>query len=80
MYHFVCPAKYRKSVFRKEVDESLKDVCIEISNRYETDQNSPPHSFFFTSGCLVNISLAVILLIVCIILVTLYFGTDCTKK
>lgn len=37
MYHFVCPAKYRKSVFSKEVDESLKDVCMEISNRYEID-------------------------------------------
>jgi putative transposase len=35
MYHFVCPAKYRKSVFSKEVDETLKEVCLEISKRYE---------------------------------------------
>jgi len=34
-YHFVCPAKYRKSVFSKEVDETLKEVCLEISKRYE---------------------------------------------
>ena len=37
MYHFVCPAKYRKVVFNKEVDETLKEVCLEISERYEID-------------------------------------------
>lgn len=35
MYHFVCPAKYRKSVFSPEVDETLKEICLEISKRYE---------------------------------------------
>ncbi|OKP96967.1 IS200/IS605 family transposase [Paenibacillus sp. P46E] len=35
MYHFVCPAKYRKSVFSAEVDETLKEICLEISKRYE---------------------------------------------
>ena len=35
LYHFVFPAKYRRVVFSKEVDMSLKDVCIEISKRYE---------------------------------------------
>ena len=35
LYHFVCPAKYRRVVFSKEVDTRLKDVCIEISKRYE---------------------------------------------
>ncbi len=35
LYHFVCPAKYRKSIFSKEVDETLKEVCVEISKRYE---------------------------------------------
>ncbi len=35
LYHFVCPAKYRRVVFSKEVDETLKDICIEISKRYE---------------------------------------------
>ena len=35
IYHFVCPAKYRRVVFSEEVDQTLKDVCIEISKRYE---------------------------------------------
>ena len=35
MYHFVCPAKYRKVVFSEKVDESLKEICEEISKRYE---------------------------------------------
>lgn len=35
MYHFVCPAKYRKVVFEKYVDEVLKDVCLGIEDRYD---------------------------------------------
>jgi len=35
MYHFVCPVKYRKLVITKEIDEYLKNICIEISKRYE---------------------------------------------
>lgn len=35
IYHFVCPAKYRRNVFEKNVDEELKKVCIEIENRYD---------------------------------------------
>ena len=35
MYHVVCPAKYRRMMFSKAVDEKLKEVCIEISRRYE---------------------------------------------
>ena len=35
LYHFVCPAKYRRVVFSKEVDETLKDLCLEISKCYE---------------------------------------------
>ena len=35
LYHFVCPAKYRRVVFSKTVDETLKDICLEISKRYE---------------------------------------------
>ena len=35
MYHFVCPAKYRKIVFSEEVDKTLKEVCLEIEKRYE---------------------------------------------
>jgi len=35
LYHIVCPAKYRKIVVTDEVDEALKDICVEISKRYE---------------------------------------------
>ncbi|MCX8167267.1 MAG: IS200/IS605 family transposase [Candidatus Micrarchaeota archaeon] len=35
IYHFVCPAKYRRVVFSKEVDQTLKETCLEISKRYE---------------------------------------------
>ena len=31
----VFPAKYRKKIFDEEVDKTLKDVCLEISDRYE---------------------------------------------
>lgn len=35
LYHFVCPAKYRKVVFDEKVDLLVKSVCLEISERYE---------------------------------------------
>ena len=35
MYHFVCPAKYKRVVFSDEVDKTLEEVCMEISNRYD---------------------------------------------
>src|ERR1051325_10909907 len=35
LYHIVCPAKYRRVVFSSEVDLKLKEVCLQISNRYE---------------------------------------------
>ena len=35
IYHFVCPAKYRKVVFNDEVDKVLKNTCLEIEKRYE---------------------------------------------
>ena len=35
LYHFVCPAKYRRIVFSELVDKSLKEVCLEISRRYD---------------------------------------------
>ena len=37
LYHFVCPAKYRRVVFDEQVDRVLKDVCLEISERYEIE-------------------------------------------
>jgi putative transposase len=35
IYHLVFPAKYRRAVFDQEVDQVLKDVCLEIEKRYE---------------------------------------------
>lgn len=35
LYHIVCPAKYRRDVFTQEVEETLKKVCVGISQRYE---------------------------------------------
>ena len=35
LYHIVCPAKYRKVVLSDEVDQVLKDICVDISKRYE---------------------------------------------
>tara|TARA_B100001971_G_C17639845_1_gene262807 strand:- start:36 stop:482 length:447 start_codon:yes stop_codon:yes gene_type:complete len=37
LYHFVCPAKYRRIVFTETIDQTLKDICLEISNRYEIE-------------------------------------------
>ena len=35
LYHIVCPSKYRRKIFINEVEKTLKEVCIEISKRYE---------------------------------------------
>jgi len=35
LYHFVFPAKYRKKIFDDKIDSKLRDICIEISERYE---------------------------------------------
>ena len=35
MYHFVFPTKYRRVVIDDEVEEVIKETCIEISKRYE---------------------------------------------
>jgi REP element-mobilizing transposase RayT len=35
MYHIVCPAKYRRAVITKEIDEELKKICQGIEIRYE---------------------------------------------
>ena len=35
LYHFVCPTKYRRVVFKKAVDKSMKNICMEIEKRYE---------------------------------------------
>jgi len=35
MYHYVCPAKYRRVVFSQAVDNTLKEVCLEVSKRFQ---------------------------------------------
>ncbi len=35
LYHLVFPIKYRIEVLTKEIGESLKLICIGISERYE---------------------------------------------
>jgi len=35
LYHLVCPAKYRRIVISNEVDEVIRQTCLEISKRYE---------------------------------------------
>jgi putative transposase len=35
IYHLVFPAKYRRVVFDDQVDEVLKEVCLEIEKRYQ---------------------------------------------
>tara|TARA_R110001592_G_scaffold248236_1_gene510432 strand:- start:177 stop:527 length:351 start_codon:yes stop_codon:yes gene_type:complete len=35
LYHLVCPIKYRRKVLSEEVSEILREVRLEISQRYE---------------------------------------------
>ena len=35
LYHFVAPAKYRRKVFSRKVEKTLKAVCKGIEERYE---------------------------------------------
>jgi REP element-mobilizing transposase RayT len=37
LYHYVCPAKYRKAVIDEEVDQVIKEICLEIADRYEME-------------------------------------------
>src|SRR5574338_1730461 len=37
IYHFVCPAKYRRAVIDETVDRVLKEVCLEIAKRYQIE-------------------------------------------
>ena len=35
LYHLVFPAKYRRAVFDKNVDEEITIICLEIEKRYQ---------------------------------------------
>jgi len=37
LYHFVIPAKYRRVIFGPEVDDVLKEICLEIADRYQIE-------------------------------------------
>ena len=35
LYHLVFPAKYRRAVFDETVEAELKEVCLDIEDRYQ---------------------------------------------
>lgn len=35
LYHYVCPTKYRRVIITDEVDNVLKEICMEIEMRYD---------------------------------------------
>ena len=35
IYHLVFPAKYRRVVFDEQVDEVLREICLDIEKRYQ---------------------------------------------
>ena len=35
LYHLVFPAKYRRAIFDATVDKVLKDVCLDLEQRYQ---------------------------------------------
>jgi putative transposase len=35
LYHLVFPVKYRKKVIEGKISEFIKDICLEIGDRYE---------------------------------------------
>ena len=35
LYHIVCPTKYRRVVISEQVDQTIKNTCLEIAKRYD---------------------------------------------
>ncbi|HHE06164.1 MAG TPA: IS200/IS605 family transposase [Epsilonproteobacteria bacterium] len=54
LYHLVFPAKYRRKVFSKEVEKTLIETCLEISERFEINfleiGNDEDHVHFLVQG------------------------------
>ena len=54
LYHLVFPAKYRRKVFTKGIEDTLVNICIEISERYEINfveiGNDEDHVHFLIQG------------------------------
>ena len=50
----VFPAKYRRKIFTKEIEKTLVEICIEISQRYEINfmeiGNDEDHVHFLVQG------------------------------
>ena len=54
LYHLVFPAKYRRKIFTKEIENTLVNICKEISQRYEINfleiGNDEDHVHFLIQG------------------------------
>ena len=54
LYHLVFPAKYRRKIFTKEIENTLIKICIDISERYEINfleiGNDEDHVHFLIQG------------------------------
>jgi len=54
LYHLVFPAKYRRKIFTKEIENTLIEICKEISDRYEINfleiGNDEDHVHFLVQG------------------------------
>ena len=54
LYHLVFPAKYRRKVFTKEIENTLIKICKDISERYEINfleiGNDEDHVHFLIQG------------------------------
>ena len=37
LYHIVCPAKYRRAVIDEQVDQVVKEICLDIADRYQIE-------------------------------------------
>ena len=35
IYHIVCPTKYRRIIILKRIDQTIKNICLEITRRYD---------------------------------------------
>ena len=35
IYHLVCPAKYRKAILDDKIDQTLKEICLDMAKRYQ---------------------------------------------
>ncbi len=35
VFHLVCPIKYRRKIFTKDIEKTLKIVCLELGTKYE---------------------------------------------